>query len=349
MATALRALLVPLVYLVASSFTLQSFLTHWGGKLSGELESTLTFSQVRPYVYRVLSPLIVNGVTAIVPERLASALLAGWGHGVTGFVVSRSGCPGPPSLALLVCIWLMLGSLWGAALTWRALVRWSVPGNPLLADTMPALGLLLLPVTFTGGGFLYDFPELLFLSACFLAFAKRRWLLFYAILPLAILNKESSALVVTWWLAMRGAMPKRAWWAHTSATAALGAAIVACLWWTFRAKIGYLAQPNFLHNLRYWASFKWLFAFQDAFGTALPFPVAFNILNLTALWAIWSIGRRRVPPTVARAFSWAIVAVAPLLLLFGFENEMRVFALAFPPLVVISAGAADALYSGPTA
>jgi hypothetical protein len=344
MATAWRALFVALVYLAASSFTLQSFLTHWGGKLSAELDSTLTFSQARPYVYRVLSPLIVNGVTAIVPGRLASAMLEGWGRGVTGFVVSRSGCPGPPSLQLLVSTWLMLGALWGAALTWRALVRWAFPADPLLADTMPVLVLLLLPATFAGGGFLYDFPELFLVSACFLAFVQRSWHLFYALLPLAILNKESSALVVTWWLATRQAMPRRVWWAHASATATVGATMVACLWCTFRSRNGYVAQPNFLHNLRYWASFKWLFAFQDAFGTALPFPVAFNVVNLAALWAIWSLGRHRVPPVVAPAFAWGAFAVAPLLLLFGFENEMRVFAVALPPLVVLGAGAAVALY-----
>jgi hypothetical protein len=345
MATALRAILVAVVYLVASSFTLQSFLTHWSGKLGAELESTLTFAQARPYVYRVLSPLIVNGLAAIIPRRLASVLLGGWGHGVTGFAVSRSGCPGPPSLELVASIWLMLGGLWGAALTWRALVGWAFPNRALLSDAMPVIALLLLPATFTGGGFLYDFSDLFFVSACFLAFVQGKRSVFYALFALAILNKESSALAVIWWLAMSGTMPKRTWWVHTSATAALGAALVACLWWIFRARIGFVAQPNFLHNLRYWASLKWVFAFQDPFGTALPLPVAFNVVNLAALWAVWSIGRRRVPPMVGRAFIWAIATVGPLLLLFGFENEMRVFSIAIPPLIVIGAGAADAMYA----
>jgi hypothetical protein len=348
MTAALRAIFVPFFYLIASSFTLQSFLTHWGGRLATELDSTLAFSESRPYVYRVLSPLVVNGVTALLPRRWASALLESWGHGVVGLAVSRAGCLAPPTVAFIVGTWWMLGGLWATALLWRALVRWAFPGRALLADAVPALGILMLPATFTGGGFLYDFPELFFVSACFWAFVRGKWALWYALLPLAILNKEASALVVTWWLAVRGTMPKRAWRAHVTASSILGGTVVAGLWWAFRAKVGFLAQPNLPHNLRYWASFGWLFASQDAFGTAVPLPVAFNVVNLAVLWSAWSLGRLRAPQTVARAFSWSALVVCPLLLLFGFENEIRVFAVAMPPLLVIGAGAVDSLYGGPT-
>jgi hypothetical protein len=344
MTAALRALFVPFFYLIVSSFTLQSFLTHWGGKLASELSSTLAFSEPRPYAYRVLSPLVVNGVTALLPQSWTSALLESWGHGVLGLAVSRAGCFGPPTFAFLVDTWWMLGGLWATALVWRALVRWAFPGRALLADAVPALGILMLPATFTGGGFLYDFADLFFVSACFWAFVQSKWAVWYALLPLAILNKEASVLVVTWWLAVRGTTPKRAWLGHVTASTLLGGAVVAGLWWTFRARAGFLAQPNFLHNLRYWASFGWLFASQDGFGTAVPLPVAFNVVNLAVLWSAWSIGRPRAPQPVVRAFSWSALVVCPLLLLFGFENEIRVFTVAMPSLLVIGAGAVDSLY-----
>jgi hypothetical protein len=309
-----------------------------------ELESLLALSAPRPYVYRILSPLLVRSIAGLIPHGIGAALLGAWGHGVTGLAFLRTGNAGPPSLPFLVATWWMLATLWGTAMVWRALVRWAFPNRPWIADALPAMAVLMLPATFTGGGFLYDFPELLLVSACFLALVRKKWAAFYVLLPLAVLNKEASVLLVTWWLGFRDGFPKRAWWMHAALSTALGAAIVAALWWAFRDRPGYVAQPNFLHNLRYWSSLRWAFASQDAFGTAVPLPVAFNLVNLAVLWGVWSCGERRVPREVTRAFAWSAALVFPLLLLFGFENEIRVFAVAIPPLVVIGAGAVDGLY-----
>jgi hypothetical protein len=342
---ALRAAFVPFFYLVASCFTLQSFLTHWGGAMAVELDAILTLSAPRPYVYRILSPLLVRGVASLIPPRLGTALIAGWGHGVMGLAVGHAGCAGPPSLPFLVATWWMLGALWGTAMVWRALVRWALPDRPWISDSFPPMAVLMLPATFTGGGFLYDFPELLLVSACFWALVQRKWGFFYALLPLAVLNKEASVILLSWWLGFRGALPRRAWWTHAVVSTAIGGAVVLALWWALRDRPGYVAQPNFAHNLRYWSSLRWVFAYQDAFGTAVPLPVAFNVVNLAVLWGVWSIGEPRVPREVARAFAWSAALVLPLLLLFGFENELRVFAVAVPPLVVLGAGAVDGLYA----
>jgi hypothetical protein len=344
MAARARGLLPALFYLVASSFTLQSFLVHWEGGLRFELDAALSFTLSRPYAYRVLTPLLVRGASALVPGGVAQAAIDRWGHGILGFAASRAGCAGPPTIQFLVATWLMLAALWGAALVWRSLLRDAFPRRALLADVVPGLAVLMLPATFTGGGFFYDFPELLLVSGAFLAFVRRRWALWYLLLLLAVLNKEASALIVVWWLAARPSLPRRSWWLHAVASGALAASMIAGLWWTFRDNPGFVAQPNFVHNVRYLASLRWLIATQDAFGTALPFPVAFNALNLAALGAIWSRGRSRVPPDVARAFACSCAAVAPLLLLFGFENEIRVFAIAVPPLVLLAGGTMDSLY-----
>jgi hypothetical protein len=212
---------------------------------------------------------------------------------------------------------------------------------------MPALALLALPLAFTGGGFLYDFPEIFFVSALFSALVQRRWVLWYALLPVAILNKEATALVVVWLLATLPSMRKAHVWRHLLASTGVAASVVACLWWYFRQTPGFVAQPNLFHNLRYWASLEWVVATQDAFGTALPLPVSFNAINLASVWLIWSHGKRRVPPEVARAFVLSCVAVAPLLLCFGFENEIRTCAVAAPPLVLLASAVVGGLYERP--
>jgi hypothetical protein len=221
----------------------------------------------------------------------------------------------------------------------------------VLADAVPVIALLLLPVTFAGGGFLYDLPELFFVSACFLAFVRARWAFWYPLLALAILNKEASVLVVSWWLAYthapKDARGMRTFWLHAPLSAAVGAATVLFLWWAFRASPGYLAQPNFAHNFEYWTKLRGFTATHDAFAMGIPLPVAAHIVNIAVVILVWRFGKTRVPPVVAPAFLWSVVAVAPLALLFGFENEVRVFASAVPAFVVLGAGAIDALYTSP--
>lgn len=344
MAVRARGLPPALLYLLASSFTLQSFLIHWQGGLRFDLDSILAFAVPRPYAYRVLTPLLVRAVSALIPERVARAVVDSYGHGILEFVTSRAGCAGPPTMRFVAATWLMLGALWGTALVWRALLRSMFRERALLADVVPAVAVLALPTTFTGGGFIYDFPELMLVSAAFLAFLRRRWVLWYVLLFFAVLNKEASALMMVWWIAARPSLPRATWWRHTIASGVLAGSIVGALWWTFRLTPGFVAQPNFEHNLRYWASLRWLLATQDTFGTALPLPIAFNLLNLAALYAMWARGKAHVPSEVARAFALSAVAVAPLLLLFGFENEIRVFAIAVPPLVALAGGAVASLY-----
>jgi hypothetical protein len=340
-----RRAFVPLLYGVASGFTLLSFLAHWGVKLDWDLDSVLRFAKPRPYVYRVLSPLIVDAITAALPRRWAPALVAQWGYGVPALLAFEHRCGTEPKLAFVVSTWLMFASLWGAAMVWRALIRWALPERPIaLADAVPAIALLLLPATFAGGGFLYDLPELFFASLCFLAFVRARWAVWYPLLVVSILNKEATVLVVVWWLAQRRALAKRTFWTHAPLSVAVGGATVLALWWAFRASPGFVGQPNFAHNVEYWASLRGLFASHDEFALGIPLPVGAHILNVAAAVLVWRFGKDRVPSVVGPSFVWSLVAVAPLALLFGFENEVRVFAVAAPAFVVLGAGVVDALY-----
>jgi predicted secreted protein len=184
-------------------------------------------------------------------------------------------------------------------------------------------------------------------SALFFALVNRRWALWYGLLPIAILNKEATALVVVWLVAGLPSTRKTHAWRHMLASTGIAAAVVACLWWYFRDRPGFVAQPNLAHNLRYWASLRWLVATQDAFGTALPLPVAFNAINVAAVWLVWSCGKRYVAPEVARAFVLSCIAVLPLLVTSGFENEIRTCGIAAPPFVVLASAAVGRLYDRP--
>jgi len=335
------------LYAVVSGVVLDVFLMRWGGPLGDDYPAVLRFEVARPYAYRVLSPAIVNAVTALMPHRAAEWLLSTrlprsrGGGGALSFALAEHHWRGEPDLSVLVGIGLMFAALWGTLWAWRALAAWALPGRPLLASGAPALALLALPATFVGSGFLYDFPDLFFVSVAMWAFVRHKWLLWYALLPVVVLNKEASVLVVAWWLAAIGTLPRRALWMHLTASVALGASFVGGLWWSFRSAPGVIAQGNLDPNLRYWLSFRWLFTSDDLLGLGLTSPVATHIVILVLLLGAWAYGRRRVPRLVERMFVVSVLAVTPALLLFGFENEVRVFAIAFPALFLLGVGAAD--------
>jgi hypothetical protein len=342
-----------LLYAAAAGLVLDVFLSRWGAELGGDFEAVLRFQTPKPYVYRVLSPAVVNGVTARIPDRLAALLVSARlpreraGLGALSHAMAQHHWPGEPGLSVLIGVWLMFAALWGTLWAWRGLAAWALPGRPLLAAVAPAIGLLALPLTFVGGGFLYDFPDLLLVSVAMLVFVRQRWRLWYALLPLVVLDKEASVLIVVWWVAATGIVSRDRARAHLVASSILGASVVAGLLWRFRAAPGAFAQTNVWPNLRYWASFRWAFASDDLLGLGIPLPVATHLVNLLMLLGVWRYGRRRVPPLVERLFVSSVLAVAPFFLLFGFENEIRVFAIAFPALFVLGAGAAEGLAAGP--
>jgi len=341
-----------MIYAVASGLVLDVFLTRWGGLLGDEYPSVLRFEVARPYAYRVLSPVIVNAVSACVPDRLAAALLGAClprsrgGGSALAFAMAQHHWRGEPSLQILVGIWLMFAALWGTLWAWRALAAWALPGRPLLASLAPAVGILALPATFVGGGFLYDFPDLFLVSVAMWAFVRQKWPVWYAILPCVVLNKEASVLVVGWWLAANESVPRERRWTHLAASLALGGGLIGVLVWAFRAAPGSAVQTNVQSNIPYWLSFRWLLSSDDLLGLGIPMPVATHVLILVLVVAAWANGRRRVPNLVERMLLVSVLAVAPLLVLFGFENQVRVFAMAFPSLFLLGVGAADSLAEG---
>jgi hypothetical protein len=73
----------------------------------------------------------------------------------------------------------------------RLLTRAVYPQNIVAREMSPILFGLLLPLSFRSGGYIYDFPELVFLFATLLLMWQRRYWPCLLLMPLAALNKES--------------------------------------------------------------------------------------------------------------------------------------------------------------
>ncbi len=118
----------------------------------------------------------------------------------------------------------------------RALYRELYAGAAWPADAVPLFAAAALPGFFrVGAHFLYDFATLLFVTVGLLLMERRRWALFYPVFAVALLNKETLALLsLVFAVRYFRSMPRATWSAHLAAQAAIVAVVRAWLLFAFR-------------------------------------------------------------------------------------------------------------------
>jgi hypothetical protein len=201
----LRGASTALLYLCVAAVVSAAFLTAWGKSIGETLPSTLAFSTQRPFAYRVLTPWILEHLFTWAPRHSLEAFLrkpldAAGTERVVDAALQRYHFPPELDVELFVLDLFFVAVLVATAYVMRASLRWL--GLPRLLTLLgPAVFLLLLPLHFAGGGYVYDFPELLLASIATLSFVQRRWFVYYPTLVFAVLNKESSLLLAGFCLA----------------------------------------------------------------------------------------------------------------------------------------------------
>lgn len=159
-----------------------------------------------PYIYRVLTPAIINGLHAV--TRIAG-----------------------DDLAMLVLIAALLAYTY----TFRALIC-AVYGNTIQTRTFSFVSWLLLPflyiLPFCRYFHIYDIPSLAFFTAGLLLIFRRRWLGFVLVFVLATLNRETSCFLAVVYLLVT--------WGDKERVRTLGrAAILAGIWVTIKVVLYY--------------------------------------------------------------------------------------------------------------
>jgi hypothetical protein len=185
------------------------------------------------------------------------------------------------------------------------------PGAGWRRDVFPLAVLLGLPLFFRAGShFLYDFATLLFMTLGLLLMERRRFVLYYPVLALALLNKETAALL-TAVFAVRffRQLPRRQWLAHVAAQAGLAVAVRSFVLFVYRANPGTAVQWSLPKNL----------VLMQQRGVDVPTALLFGVL-LVAVVVRWG---HEHPLLEA-----ALVMLAPLSVayfLFGIYGEVRLF------------------------
>ena len=204
-----REAFVLLIYMAVSATVLNTFMqTRSFREGSAEFGFTkmLDGSADRPYVHRQLVPIIANYVASwlspeeqpafveryLDPYRLKQLYFEKSKYQMIQTIeVWSPGYAIKYHVAYLILFLSLLGTLYCL----RGLIPYASSRENPLTPFVPALFIVLLPLSFMHGSYYYDFVELFFLSLLLLTAIKGWYVWWLLLLPLAVLNKESNILV----------------------------------------------------------------------------------------------------------------------------------------------------------
>lgn len=346
------------LYLIVAAIVLNTFMNRWGFRGRSPrygFKALITYEAHRPFAFRALTPAVINGVTTLLPaSRLKE--LAEWdltraqddhpslsAHRRFGW----GGHPMPEQYVAYLILWPVVFLLLVAM---RRLTRRARCFPDAFVDWAPVLALLALPLSFSRGGYVYDFPELLLMTVALGLLLEQRWLLYYVCFTLACLNKETAILLVVYCLALHWErMPRRRQMTHAGAHAVLGLPILAWQRLTFAANPGANAEFQLWDNVGFLLSSAPWTRFWDPYGPLLPFPGPFNVVSIVLFGAAVFLFWPKKPYHLRVAFVAMMSVLLPLFILFGTFDEVRNFSLIFPVAYLLACDTAARLYGMPLA
>jgi hypothetical protein len=308
----------------------------------------------RPFVYRQLIPTFANEtaramsptlrarVTAVLVQPRADA------PGQTKMHM-RAGTASDPAYALRYYLMFLAGyaALFAALFAMRGLCR-QAGLSAAGATVAPILFALALPVLMTKGGYLYDFPEILFCFAFLVAaLAGPRWR--WACLPIALLgafNKESFLffILATAPLVIRHRRDLAGLIVWLLSLAGSGGVYLA-IKTRYAANAGGSVENHLADNLAFYANPLRLLELEVSY--AVPLFAGYSIISVGAVAMIAWLARGRIARPLLLHILLAALINVPLLLLFAFPGEMRNLSLLYPALVLAIAAAFDRLTGAP--
>lgn len=332
---------VGLVYLIVASAVLDSFQDHWamGDKWrKSRFNRTIEYNLPPPFAYRVLTPWLVNTLSERLPPR-ARAALGERGQRLRARYALREG----NDIEYAVAHYLILLALVGTQAVWRGALaalagRGAATTSRLFRDFTPPLAMILLPMTFMQGGFIYDAPELFLTGLALLFFMQRRWIGFYATFVVAVLNKESNILMPVWFLALFALdRDLRRLLRHAALSVAIGSPAFLAVRYLMRESSAEPLKFHLSNNLGYLTTPSTYFSGFAVYAEAVVAPEGFHLLNLFLLAAVLVLGwRARELREVWLVFVLTVAALLPFFMVFGYRDEIRVFGPAFAAFVLLA-------------
>ncbi len=339
-------LLIFSLYMIASSITTHLYLEKFGKEISISTSQIMDFEASRPFAYRILIPSALRWANESTPDKIKNKIT----HKSDGSqreieALKHYGWQNNNSYLFIICYLFIFISLVFLQVFWRTLLKRTINLNKPSYDLAPALAVILLPLTFVKGAYIYDFPELIFATLCILFLLEKRWFAYYLTFSIACINKETSLIFGAWFLPLLLQKEFKTFAKHTTAHCILGLPIILSIRYQLNDLPGSSAQFNFYKNIEFWTSKDPWFRFEYLYAFNLPTPRTFNIINLILIIFPLSKFWKELNRDMKHSFITSTISIAPLYLLFGLEDEIRVFMIAFPSFFVLYTQSLSLLYS----
>jgi hypothetical protein len=327
---------IVLAYALTASSAQHSFLQKWR-TLSKEpypFEKIVGFSTPRPYVYRVLMPVLVNEMFKIEPIRRLASSSRFTERGASFYDRSSKVREWNSELQTKYIIsgFLSFAFMIVALYSLRGMTQTLYPSCRLLADVGPVLFGVMLPLSFRGdSGFIYDSSELGLLSLGLYLLLANRLSLFIAVLPFMIINKESNIIILLFSaVILFFQCPRSKATLHLLIQSIVGLSPFFLIKWHFADHPGGSVEFQLWDNLWFWSKPKTYLTFITTSVFFIPFPNLSNVLLLPLIaWLAFSNWYKK-PALLRTLFVAAVLINVPLFLLFSYQDEFRNLSLMFP-------------------
>jgi hypothetical protein len=340
-------------FFLISIAVLYIFLSNWSlldGMPRNSFAKMLDGSADKPFVYRQLLPLLVNHIEPAIPEALSGILadnIAPLFHRqfaerlINRFKYDEPGLRYRATqdwsqksyrVKYVLAVIIMFASLWGT-LNILANITTTVGASDAARLIGPIVYASLLPLSFLNGGYYYDFIEQLLISLLILSVLKGHWL-WWALAAIAgQFNKETMLLLPFFLIPLiaekigliRTIM-------LTSVTSAICFFLYIAVKTVFDSNPGSVMEYNLSSNLAFWSDPTSYTRLADMYAIGFPLPRASFWLVVIGV-IIYGV---RVPRPVLLTNCIALATLIPMFFIFGYYDEFRGLAPAFPLLYLVA-------------
>lgn len=273
----------------------------------------MVYSQAhRPFVYRVLSPVVIRRVIALIPSRAQEAmrdwaveersrrLLANWDIEPELIVEAAATC-----IVLLLSLLLFCYSM-------IFLLHSVFIVNPGFVRIASLVSLLGLPPFFRYYSYLYDFPTIALFTLALALMARRWWPAYFVVFLLACMSKETAVLLpFIFCLHFRDRMPALQFRTMAVAQGAIFVAVKLGLELYFAEHPGGIVESHIVHNF-------------------LLRPYTFGQFAAFVLIAVGIAHQWHTKPLFLRRALWILPVLIVLTFFLGLIDEYRDFYEAYP-------------------
>ena len=313
---------VLLLWIVASA-AFSGFVAKWGFRDGVDrmgIEKIIDGTAHKPFVYRQLLPSIANAIA----DRLPSSMVERFEKKEFGQSYSKIKLEGKSGeykfKYLFIYVTCFLSLFLGLVLLYHVLIS-SGYDNATSLISVIAFGLSV-PYFETGGGYFYDFPEMLFMFLSAYLAIKNKYVILLLVIVLATLNKESFLLFVPMLLPLvKSRNSYKITLMIMTAGLAIALLINLAIKYIYQLNDGGIVEIHFFNNIVNYINPRTYLGYEFTYG--VPSPEGLNVVVLMVLAYFIYHGFSGLSKHIKHHIFLALAISLTVFLLFSATNELR--------------------------